>query len=163
MNRVTILNRVEKRETFMEHNSLTPFKFIAGHIAIEEQTKMLLKHHYQGDLNDWFSCTNYAFNSVWPIKTKLLFVHTNTATLLKLAPWAPDFHVLPLQLPSNGLPTSTNVLISFPLFEKQSSCVFGARKRMKIWCTCDIIQIYANTILFLLISHQVINFSELDE
>jgi len=41
-----------------------------------------------------FSCTNYVFLAFDPKKTKFLFAHTNTATLIKLAPGALDFHVL---------------------------------------------------------------------
>jgi len=42
-------------------------------------------------------------------------------------------------------------------------CAFGAKKQMKIWCLCDVIQIYVNSILYLLISHQAVNYSKLDE
>jgi len=42
-----------------------------------------------------FSCTNYVFIA-FDLKNKFLFAHTNTATLLKLAPKALNFHVLAL-------------------------------------------------------------------
>jgi len=41
--------------------------------------------------------------------------------------------------------------------------MFGIRKWMKSWCSCDAIQIYVNSKLYLLISHQAIIFCELDE
>jgi len=41
--------------------------------------------------------------------------------------------------------------------------ISGASKQTKVWCLCDVIQIYVNAILYLLISQHAIYFSELDE
>jgi len=41
--------------------------------------------------------------------------------------------------------------------------MFDARKWTKVWCSCDVIQIYVNGIPYLLISQHAVNFDELDE
>jgi len=114
-----------------------------------------------------FSCTNYAFIT-FDLKKQNFHLCTQTPLhcsnlLLELQ----IFVYLLLQLSSNSLPTFTNVPFSFPhffyIYERQSSCVVGARKWTEVWCWCDVIQIYVNGVPYLLISQHAVNFGELDE
>jgi len=41
--------------------------------------------------------------------------------------------------------------------------MFGTRMQMKVWCSCDVIQIYMNGVSYLLISQHAVNFSESDD
>jgi len=126
-----------------------------------------ISHRFNGIwlFTTYFSWTSYLFiafvlkNQNSHLPTQL---HCASNLLLKLQ----IFTCLFLQLSSNSLPTSTNVPLYFPhffRFMRKSLCVLGARKRTKVYCSCDIIQIYVNGMPYLLKNQHVVNFSELDE